>query len=464
VPEQESATSLSERELQVLQMVATGASNQQIAQQLVISINTVKVHLRNIFEKLEVQSRTEASLRAIQLGWVSVSEESNSETGPSLAKTFLLSDPAPRPLQQWQQFYLMAVLLLTLITLVTPLFFRVSASGKPYLPLVIVANDQLYQKAASPTVSTSNNGGASRWRPLNAMTVSRAGLGVAVFEDKIYAIGGVKSSDKATRFVEIFDPGPNSWEDGSAKPTAVTNIGGAVIADKIYVPGGCTNDREAIDILEIYQPRTDTWTEGPPLPQPRCGYGLTAWGDRLYLFGGWNGQSFTDTIFVYTPETNEWDTLKIKLRTASGYMGVASFDETIFIVGGYDGQNALNQTYAFEPTTESWIEKAPMQERRGGLGLVSTATNLYAVGGGWNTSLQNSERYDPKSDSWSPFETPFTDRWRNLGLAVIGSEIFAVGGWDGTNGEYMADIISYNLVFQQFMPITRSDVNPTPEE
>ena len=65
---------LSERELEILRLVATGAANQQIAHDLFISINTVKVHLRNIFGKLEVESRTEASMYAIRHGWIVVPE------------------------------------------------------------------------------------------------------------------------------------------------------------------------------------------------------------------------------------------------------------------------------------------------------------------------------------------------------------------------------------------------------
>ncbi|MDI7275266.1 MAG: response regulator transcription factor, partial [Anaerolineae bacterium] len=63
---------LSERELEILRLVATGVTNRQIALRLAISHNTVKVHLRNIFAKIGVESRTEATLVAIQRGWVQV--------------------------------------------------------------------------------------------------------------------------------------------------------------------------------------------------------------------------------------------------------------------------------------------------------------------------------------------------------------------------------------------------------
>ncbi|MEQ8417557.1 MAG: response regulator transcription factor [Imperialibacter sp.] len=63
-------TGISQRELEVLQLMAAGKSNQEIADQLFVSLNTVKTHLKNLFEKLEVGRRTQAVDKARKLGIV----------------------------------------------------------------------------------------------------------------------------------------------------------------------------------------------------------------------------------------------------------------------------------------------------------------------------------------------------------------------------------------------------------
>ncbi len=59
---------LSERELEVLQLMAKGSANKEIAASLSISESTVKTHVANIFQKLEVNHRTEAVTQALQKG------------------------------------------------------------------------------------------------------------------------------------------------------------------------------------------------------------------------------------------------------------------------------------------------------------------------------------------------------------------------------------------------------------
>jgi DNA-binding NarL/FixJ family response regulator len=62
---------LTERELFVLRLVASGASNMEIAQKSSISVNTVKSHIKNILEKLQLENRTQAATYALKHGLVS---------------------------------------------------------------------------------------------------------------------------------------------------------------------------------------------------------------------------------------------------------------------------------------------------------------------------------------------------------------------------------------------------------
>lgn len=62
---------LTDREIEVLKLVASGMSNPQIADELFITVNTVKSHLKNILAKLKLDNRTQVAAYAVQAGLVS---------------------------------------------------------------------------------------------------------------------------------------------------------------------------------------------------------------------------------------------------------------------------------------------------------------------------------------------------------------------------------------------------------
>ena len=61
---------LTHRELEVLRLIAEGKTNAEIAQTLFISVGTVKVHVERIINKLDVSDRTQAAVRAVELGYI----------------------------------------------------------------------------------------------------------------------------------------------------------------------------------------------------------------------------------------------------------------------------------------------------------------------------------------------------------------------------------------------------------
>jgi len=74
VPKELPDRTLTDRELEVLILAARGMSNRDIADQLVLSARTIQAHLSAIFAKMEVGSRTEAVVQALQKGWIKLED------------------------------------------------------------------------------------------------------------------------------------------------------------------------------------------------------------------------------------------------------------------------------------------------------------------------------------------------------------------------------------------------------
>ena len=66
----ETGETLTPREVEVLRLISAGAGNREIAEELVLSIHTVKRHVAHVLRKLGVSSRTQAAARARELGVV----------------------------------------------------------------------------------------------------------------------------------------------------------------------------------------------------------------------------------------------------------------------------------------------------------------------------------------------------------------------------------------------------------
>jgi len=419
-------TPLSEREMEILRLVATGATNQQIAQELVISTNTVKVHLRNIYAKLEVASRTEATMVAVRRGWVQVprptgqgEEEAVEERQSTLPPPALPRWERWPPLSTARRIALVVALLLALASLILPAAIQGRSNGAGKDPF----------GAVFPTEAVSSS--ITRWRTRAHMPTPRTNLAVVACDGLVYAIGGV-SNDGVTGKVEVYDPRYDTWTSRRSKPTAVGFISAAVVGGKIYVPGGIDDRVEPQKVLEVYDPVQDAWEARASLPEPVGAYGLAVLEDRLYLFGGRGREGYVASVYRYDPEADRWEALQ-PMAQPRGFVGAAAIQDRIYVVGGYDNVSELNTCAAYAPATNTWVPCAPMAMRRGGLAVVAVRNHLFALGGGMAGYLAFNERYDPHLDTWNRIETPVTRQWHGLGAAFVSPYIYAIGGRSEVN-------------------------------
>ncbi len=448
---------LSERELEVLKLVATGATNQQIARELVISPNTVKVHLRNVFEKLGVQSRTEATMEAVRRGWVAVGENAvvaaaGTDAAPSAAAQpislleLMPQAPARTPVARWQHAYLVLALLVTTALVLLPTWWRGRSEAGGLSP---------FSDAGRSPVAAPARVDAQRWTAGALLPQPRSRLAVATDGLRLYAIGG-ETQDGVTDDLLVYDPVTNGWLPLANKPTPAANIAAAYIDGRIYVPGGSTADGGVTQVMEVYDVAADTWTAGTALPAPLSGYALAAWDGALYLFGGWDGTQYRAETWILQPGSGEGWREGAALPGSRALAAAASHKGIIYVIGGYDGRVALRDVLAYDPRAAdegrpTLAVKTPLQQPRAGLAAVGVGVHVFALGGSWNADASFNEQYDTRLDAWSRLGTPMAGQWRNLAAAPLNNKIYAVGGWSGT---YLDVNEQYLALIQQLIPFT----------
>jgi DNA-binding CsgD family transcriptional regulator len=424
--------------MEIVRLLATGATNHEIARELFISVNTVKVHLRNVYTKLEVNSRTEATMVAVREGWVEVprtddeAEEESLEGVPSaLSSRALPRLPKPARVSPAKQVALLVATLLAVGILFLPQVLQGGSNGEAEDPI------------GSVFPTTISGVPASRWNTRAQMPTPRTDLAVVVHDGQIYAIGGV-GDDGVVAKVEVYDPQAEAWTSRRSKPTPVGFVSAVAVGDRIYVPGGIGAGVQPQNVLEVYDPIADRWESRAPMPEPLGAYGLAVYDEQIYLFGGRGRQGYSAAVYRYDPQADRWETLE-PMDRPRGLLGAAALGERIYVVGGYDGVTEFKTCDAYDPTAGTWSPCSPMALRRGGLALVAIREKLYAIGGGRTGYLAFNESYDPRIDAWTRFETPVIGQWQGLGAGFVFPYIYAIGGW---NGDYLSVNEAYQALFQ----------------
>ncbi len=450
VPTSPSTNPLSERELEVAQELVTGASNGEIARTLIISPHTVKVHVRNIFEKLEVNSRTEATMVLLQKGWVTVPGVSPISDEALIPDAPFLNDVAIRPFA-WQRVYMLGAVILILLALWAPTLS--SRSAEP----VDLLSDSSLGVIGAPVVTT-----LPRWEARTPLTSARSRLAGAVLGETLYALGGEGQDGETLDLVTAYDLRVNQWADAPALPEPVANLAAAALDGHIYVAGGSRTDATGTttiyDSFWRYAPGDEEWTRLTVLPQPVAGAALVADQEALYLLGGWDGEQMRSDIWRFAPEgtastEGNWELID-RMDVPRAFFGAAMLGQDIYVVGGYDGQHDLDTASVYSLATKRWRELPPLSVPRSGHALVYDGLAIFALGGGWHTPVSTHERYDPATGLWSNFASPVEDEWRHLAAVAQGERVHLLGGW---SDDYLDTHLQYQSSFRTLLPVITTE-------
>lgn len=428
---------ISDREIEILQLLSQGKSNKDIARELFISINTVKVHLSNIFKKLNVSSRTEATVYAIEHGMVEFPRQATEERESIVSES---NNTKPTPWETFHRGYWWLALSLG-VGLLIGLF-------------ILLANGRIFSTLTSTPNAIVDSLSQERWTLAAVIPQPRARMAVATAQNFIYVIGGV-SAKGVESLVQKYDKTNNIWIDLAEKPTAVSDADATIVGGKIFVPGGILANGIVTDIFEVYSPETDTWEKRSPIPFPLSNYGIASFEGKIFIFGGWNGSKEMDTVLKYEPSSDKWQSLT-SLPTARSNPSVVVVDDLIYVIGGDSNGTRLKIDEVYAPSQDiaagkPWSSQVGLPEDFDLVGAQNVMGSLFIFGqsSDSNFTLLN---FTPQNRVWSEYsESPPVTISNDPRMAVLGGDVYFIGGYDAT-GRVTDSLVRYQAVYTIVLP------------
>ncbi len=429
-------TPLSTRELEILELLAQGKSNKEIAADLVISVNTVKVHISNIFQKTNTSSRSEAIVYAVENGLV---ESLRQETPEPQVITEFIESEEPKWLFWLRKFWWLFAI--ALVLLILGIAFILSRS-----PML-----------SSPTPTPHPYQGflsENRWQSYENLSSPRANMAVASYKNELFAIGG-ETLEGISSLNQSFDIRNNRWSLRAPKPTAVKNALALQVAGKLYIFGGEGQNGKPTDLLEIYDPETDSWSTGAKGPKALSRYSATSIDGKIFFFGGWDGKAFSKDTYIYSPSEDKWtDGISSPIAFADAH--AVSVNNCFLIIGGTINNEPVTTVRIYAPSngTEphiAWSEPLDFFEAKEVIGAQMIGDSVIAFSKVDEENIRISY-YSSQGETWGHSTEKNTHLFAdNPSVVNISGAVFFIGGRT-SDGELSNQFTKYQAVFTIMIP------------